>query len=175
MRVCSVLYKSKDCKMANGRNALPENRFEPGTEGPLTFALPQKKKQKKAITIIINGLVSGQGRLALSLPFVRCHRCQLPGGSPCEKKKWVCNCEMPSKPGSKVAISSPFLLANKWLAMRTIAGNSSWPPYSNCSLNRRQKRSPECGGRWKAQARESHLSIGLHQPLKVPKHCEKTT
>jgi len=73
---------------------------------------------------------------------------------------------MPSKPGSKVAISALFLLANKWLAMRTIAGNSSWPPSSNCSLNRRQKRSPEGGGPWKAQARESHLSIELHQPHK---------
>jgi len=73
---------------------------------------------------------------------------------------------MPSKPGSKVAISALFLLANKWLAMRTIAGNSSWPPSSNCSLNRRQKRSPEGRGPWKAQARESHLSIELHQPHK---------
>lgn len=56
-------------------------------------------------------------------------------------------------------------LPNKWQAMRTIAGHSSWPPSNNCSLNRRQKlRHEKQTTQGTRVANYEYLSIGYHQP-----------
>lgn len=189
-----AIYKRKDCEMWkwqmwNGKMVLAlKIDLNQATEWPLTFALGQKR----AITIIINGLVSRESRgMVFGITF-----------SPFSGLIWKVGLKLSRalRSHGKIQLfvaaapccsSAPchlllalLLLANKWLAMRTIAGNSSWPPSSNCSLNRRQKRSAECGGR-KMASSSSSLRIAFidwtssgarsHTHLKVSKTLGKIT